>query len=210
MEDQKKHIEDLSEIRSMMERASKFISLSGISGISAGIVASVGAIIAFWYLNFYLPTATTPLFISSFNLVEDTIAFLFLLSIIVFLGAFVLAVFFTTRVSRKKNIPIWDYSSKRLLFNLLFPLSIGVFFIVALLYYEFYILVIPSSLIFYGISLINSGHFTLSDIKFLGYFEILLGLVALIKIDWGLYIWAFGFGVLHIVYGTIMYFKYDK
>jgi hypothetical protein len=210
MEDQKKHIEDLSEIRSMMERASKFISLSGISGISAGIFALIGAAIAYWYLEFHYPKASEPILFNSLTILEDGIVFLFLLSILVFFGAFAVAVFFTTRNSRIKKIPIWDYSSKRLLFNLMFPLTIGGLFIVALIYYNSYFLIIPSSLIFYGIALINGGHFTYSDIKYLGYFEIFLGLVALIFINLGMYIWALGFGVLHIIYGSIMYFKYEK
>jgi hypothetical protein len=121
-----------------------------------------------------------------------------------------MAVFFTTRNSKKKNISIWDFSSRRLLFNLSIPLVVGAFFISVLTYYEFYILIIPSSLIFYGLSLINGGHFTYSDIKYLGYLEIILGLVALMIVNWGFLIWGFGFGILHIIYGIIMYFKYEK
>jgi len=210
MENHQKHLNDLSEIRNMMERASKFISLSGISGISAGIIALIGAAIAYWFLNFHLPAAAGPMIFGTMSVYQDSVIFLFLLAAVVFLGACMLAVIFTTKNSRKKKIPIWDYSSKRLLIHLMVPILIGFFFIVALVYYGCFELIIPSSLIFYGLSLINGGHFTFRDIKILGFIEIFLGLIALVFVSWGLYIWAFGLGVLHIVYGSIMYFKYEK
>ena len=41
------HLENLKEIRTLMERSSKFLSLSGLSGISAGIIALVGAFMVY-------------------------------------------------------------------------------------------------------------------------------------------------------------------
>ncbi len=210
MENPQKHIADISEIRNMMERASKFISLSGLSGISAGTIALLGSMIAYWYLHIYLPTASVPLIFKSFGVTGSSIALLFILASIIFCFAFLSAVFFTTRNSKKKNIPIWDINTRRLLFNLIFPLLIGAIFIVLLVKNGFYILIIPSSLIFYGFALIHSGNFTYSDIKFLGYIEIILGILALLFVEFGLFIWALGFGFFHIVYGIIMYFKYEK
>jgi len=210
MENNQKHINDISEIRSMMERASKFISLSGISGVSAGIIALIGAAVAFWYLNIFLPTVIKTTLFDDPNRLEESIKFLFIDAFATFILAFALAIIFTTRNSRRKKMRIWDYSSKRLLVHLIFPLFVAFFFIVALVYHGFYILILPSSLIFYGLSLISAGHFTFRDIKILGFLEIFLGLIALVLIDWALYIWAFGFGILHIVYGSIMYFKYEK
>jgi hypothetical protein len=210
MENKQKHINDISEIRNMMEKASKFISLSGISGISAGIVALVGVSIAFWYLNFFLPTHVDGSLFSNTFQVGDSILFLFLVGITTFISAFALAVFFTTRNSKRKKIKIWDYSTKRLLIHLLSPLAVAFFFILALVYHRCYVLILPSTLIFYGFSLINAGHFTFRDIKILGFLELLLGVVSLCLVDWALYIWAFGFGVLHIVYGSMMYFKYER
>ena len=210
MKDQQKHIKDLSEIRNMMERASKFISLSGISGISAGIVALAGAFLAWWHLNIYLPGKISTSEASINYNVNNSIILLFIIAMATFISAFTLAVIFTTRNSKKKRLPIWDHTSKRLLFNLFIPIFVGFLFILALIYYRYFLLIIPSSLVFYGLSLINAGHFTFRDIKILGYLEMCLGLISLIAIEWGLYIWAFGFGVLHIVYGSIMYFKYEK
>jgi hypothetical protein len=210
MENHQKHINDISEIRNMMERASKFISLSGISGVSAGIIALIGASIAFWHLNAFIPNTFNSSVVESNYDIHKSIIFLFIDAFATFILAFAFAIIFTTRNSRRKNIPIWDYSSKRLLIHLIVPLIVAFFFIVALVYYQYYLFIIPSSLIFYGLSLINAGHFTFRDIKILGFLELLLGLLALVLIDWALYIWAFGFGILHIVYGSMMYFKYEK
>jgi len=210
MEDSQKHISDISEIRSMMERASKFISLSGISGVSAGIVALIGASVAFWYLNVFMPAHNEASIMEQSDKLIGTISFLFADAFATFLMAFAFAIIFTTRNSKKKNIPIWDFNSKRILIHLLVPLFAAFLFIIALVYYRYYLLIIPSSLIFYGLSLINAGHFTFRDIKILGYLELFLGLVSLLLVHWALYFWAFGFGFLHIIYGAMMYFKYEQ
>jgi hypothetical protein len=69
-------------------------------------------------------------------------------------------------------------------------------------------LVAPATLIFYGLALVNAERYTLTDIKYLGYCQIGLGLISLFFLGWGLVAWTFGFGVLHIVYGLIMHKKY--
>jgi len=210
MDTHKKHLEDLSEIRMMMERASKFISLSGLSGVLAGIFAIIGAAIAFWYLEIFLPTAQNPLIFKSLDIKLDTIFTLLTLACTIFALAVLSGIFFTTRNSRKKKLPLWDHSSKKVLINLFIPLIPGALFVLYLIFNEFYLLIIPSSLIFYGLSLINAGHFTFSDIKYLGYIEIFLGLLSLVLSSWGLIIWTVGFGALHIVYGVFMFYKYEK
>ncbi|MES2397617.1 MAG: hypothetical protein V4549_16525 [Bacteroidota bacterium] len=68
----------------------------------------------------------------------------------------------------------------------------------------------PSSLLFYGLALINASKYTLNDIRYLGICEIVLGLIASLYIGYGLLFWAAGFGVLHIVYGAVMYYKYER
>jgi hypothetical protein len=68
----------------------------------------------------------------------------------------------------------------------------------------------PAMLIFYGLALINASPNLFDEIRYLGYSEILIGLLAAAFIGYGLYFWAFGFGVLHIAYGLVMYKKYDS
>ena len=52
MKEEKDYIQDISEIRSMMERSSKFLSLSGLAGVMAGIYALVGAFVAYTVFDF--------------------------------------------------------------------------------------------------------------------------------------------------------------
>jgi hypothetical protein len=40
--------------------------------------------------------------------------------------------------------------------------------------------------------------------------EIGLGLLAGIFIDFGLLFWTLGFGIMHVIYGTMMYYRHEK
>ena len=51
MDKRNEHLETLSEIRSLMERSSRFISLSGLSGVAAGVFALMGAAMVYVYLR---------------------------------------------------------------------------------------------------------------------------------------------------------------
>lgn len=197
-------LEDLQEIRSLMERSSRFISLSGISGICAGAFALTGAYIAWQYLNHDYP--------GFLNNVFNRIPALWFLAAIasgVLFLSLVTGIFFTTRNAKRKGQKIWDNTSRNLLVNLFIPLLAGGLFCLVLLYHAPE-LIAPATLVFYGLALINASKYTLTDIRYLGFFEIITGLIASISPGNGLFFWAFGFGVLHIIYGSIMYFKYER
>lgn len=208
MNKQEEQLNALSDIRKMMDRSSRFISLSGLSGVFAGLVGLIGAYLAHRELNKYFNDA------DGFGVdAELNIEFkLIKIGISVLLIALAGGLLFTYRQSRKKKLPIWDKTAKTLLINLAIPLIAGGFFIIALLlnHPNSFGLIAPSCLIFYGLALINASKYTYTDIRFLGIFEIVLGIFALFNIGYGLYFWAFGFGVLHIVYGLMMYFKYER
>lgn len=212
MENNNKYLQDITEIRSMMEQSTRFMSLSGLSGVFAGLFALLGAAIAYFLLDYHIlfqkgtvcilrqPQYYTLRFIGI--LMADGIAVLLLA-----LGA---SIFFTTRKAKKKNLPIWNNSAKRMLINLFLPLIIGGMFCLILLYHRIIFLIAPCTLIFYGLALLNASKYTLSEIKYLGLFEILTGLIASFFIGYSLFFWTFGFGLLHIVYGALMYFRYEK
>lgn len=196
--------EDLKHIREMMEKSSRFISLSGLSGVGAGLVGLVAGITAmFWLSNYSLSYETV-----DFDQNETILYKLILLGI----GALLLAVFFgcffTVTKSRRLGIPVWTTTTKRVLAQLALPLTVGGVFILALLHYQLYGLVAGTTLIFYGLALANVERYTFSDIKILGILEIILGCTALFWIGKGLVLWTIGFGVLHILYGIILYKKY--
>ena len=206
MTDSKEHLQSLTEIRSMMERSSRFISLSGLSGIFAGIFALCGAYAAYLKLN----SLNGIYRLLDGNALMDIVIYLLVDASLVLAASLTVGVILTIRNSKKKGIKIWDTTSKRLLINLLIPLITGGLFCLVLLYHGLVGLVAPSSLIFYGLALINASKYTLNDIRYLGFCEIALGLIASLYIGYGLFFWAAGFGVLHIVYGAVMYYKYER
>lgn len=199
-------IETLHDIKRIMERSSRFISLSGLSGVAAGICAIIGSWIALQWLNSYHNHQAD---FSEQDFQHLKIKFL-VLALAVLAAAWVSAFYFTWRKARHNNLPVWDHTSRRLVINMLIPLISGGLFILAMLQYDEWRFIAPASLIFYGIALVNASRYTLSDVRYLGIMQIVLGLVNTQFTESGLYFWAAGFGILHIVYGLIMWWKYDR
>ncbi|NJK96158.1 MAG: hypothetical protein HC905_15705 [Bacteroidales bacterium] len=200
-------IETLTEIRSIMERSTRFISLNGLAGVFAGVFALAGAGAAYYYLKLslfesseyrYLESGVRDLGMSFYSFfVIDA-----LLVLVLSIGA---AVFLSVRKARKKGLKVWDNMAKRVLINMLVPLATGGVFCAILLFHGFVGLVAPVMLLFYGLALFNTSKFTYNDIRILGILEIMLGILSAIWIGYGLLFWAIGFGLLHIVYGIVLY-----
>ncbi len=213
MDSQTKHLETLSEIRSLMERSSRFISLSGLSGVAAGIFALLGAAAVFLYLDIAPFSGEKSHYVEAATIEKwgmNYLTFFLLDACLVLFLALSSGIFFTTRKAKKKGQKIWDSLTQRLLISMLIPLAAGGIFCLGLLYHGLFGLLAPTTLIFYGLACVNASKYTLTDIRYLGLLEILLGLIALFNVGYGLEFWAIGFGVLHIVYGLLMYNKYDR
>lgn len=197
------HQKDIELIRSMMERSTRFISLSGLSGIAAGIVAIIAA--GFIYDAIH---KTNGSYLLNFALSPELIRRLFIICFIALFISIAMAIYFTVRKSVKNHQKIWNALSRRLLITLFVPLAAGGIFCLALLYYQHIQLIVPSMLIFYSLGLLNASKYTFSDIEFLGYCELVLGLALLFLPEYALIFWVIGFGVLHIIYGAVMQKKY--
>jgi hypothetical protein len=202
-------METLQDIKRIMERSSRFISLSGLSGVAAGICALVGSGIASQWLDEYYRFYNSRRNFSGPDFHQLKIKLL-VLALAVLAAALVTAFYFTWRKAKHDKLPVWDHTSRRLTINMLIPLVSGGIFILAMLQYDEWRFVSPACLIFYGIALVNASKYTLRDVRWLGVFQIVLGLINTQFIGYGLYFWAAGFGVLHIVYGIIMWWKYEK
>ncbi len=203
------YLDDIREIRSMMERSSRFISLSGLSGISAGVVALGGAVIAWAYIKNNI--SGNHYSMSTLSGVElKDLVFLTVAALIVLFLALGLAVFFAMRKARIQNLPVWNKAAELTFVNLFIPLVAGGIFCMILFYYNLYLLIAPVTLIFYGLALLNASKYTLHEIRWLGITEILLGLIACLIPYYSLIFWALGFGILHIIYGAVMYFRYER
>ena len=203
--------EDLQAIREIMERSSKFLSLSGLSGIFAGVCALIGVAFAWFFLLDSGQIRYVEFMQNSDSLSLSGLRFSLAIDAILVLGfALFGAFFFSRRNARKAGQQFWTISMRQLLFHLLIPLVSGGFFILILVIQKNLMLVVPVMLIFYGLSLVNAGKFTLSEIHYLGLTEIVLGILAGIFINYGLLFWTLGFGLMHIVYGTVMYYRHER
>jgi len=196
--DNSKYIEQLEEIKKMMDRSSRFLSLSGFSGVIIGILALAGAGMA-RYLIHSQEYGTLVLK-----------KYLFLIAAGVLILSLLTAWFLTERKARQKNESIWSGVGLRLLINLAVPLLTGGLFSLALFQYQLFFLIPGTMLCFYGLGLINVSKFTFDELRQLGYTELLLGIIAIFIPSLNLILWAAGFGILHIVYGIYMQVKYGK
>lgn len=204
--EKEKYIQDLKDIKDMMSKSSRFISLSGLSGILAGTYALIGAFLVQNIIN----TRTAADTFARVSLNFETKTTLAIIAFGVLLLSVSTGIFLTTRKARKAGLKVWDDQSKRLLINLLIPLVTGGLLCVILISKGFATIVAPLTLIFYGLALVNASKYTLNDVRSLGIAEVILGLVDIYFDGNGLLIWSIGFGVLHIIYGIIMYMKYDR
>ena len=190
-----KYLKDLSDIKQMMNRSSRFISLSGLAGVFAGVYAIVGAVIAKVLLS-EQDAGIETLMLDSVN--KELLTQLILVAIAVLVLAIGTAVFLTTRKAQKSNDKVWDSTSKRLLINFFAPLTAGGLFCLVLLQYGLIGLIAPCMLIFYGLALIHASKYTFGDLRSLGYSNLILGLIATQFLNYGLYFWAVGFVLFHI------------
>jgi hypothetical protein len=211
MTDEHQHnaLEDLKEIRSMMEKSSRFISLSGLSGISAGIIAILGAFVAGWYVNTNITMVSNNVTTGGDVRTADVVFLLLLAGVVLFLAVSA-AIYFAIRKARLNDLPIWNKAAELTLVNLLLPLGTGAIFCLMLYTYGIFLLIAPTTLVFYGLALLNASKFTLSEIRYLGVTEVVLGLIAMAMPGYSLLFWAIGFGLLHIIYGAVMYFRYER
>lgn len=204
METSNKELETLQDIRNMMERSSRFISLSGWSGVAAGACALIGAYFAHKVISADVDFLQVGEFSDSLKIDLSVVA------VVTFIAAFISAFFFTYFRSKKQHIPIWNSASKRLMWNVAIPMFAGGALVLKLIEMGIGGLIAPVCLIIYGITLFSGSKMTLDDIKYLGYSEMLLGIVALFFPGYGLYFWTVGFGLFHIVYGIYMWLKYER
>lgn len=208
MKEEKEYIKDLSDIREMMERSSRFLSLSGLAGVLSGIYAIAGAFISYSVFGFnpdsidYIPSGADN---------HDTgVVNVILVAISILVLALATVVFLSGRNASKRGEKLWNNSSRRLLANMSVPLATGGILIIIFIFKNLVGLVAPASLIFYGLALFGAGRLTLSEVRYLGITQIILGIAGFIFIPYSLVIWVLGFGFVNIVYGIYMHYKYEK
>ena len=208
MSTEQDYLKDISEIRSMMERSSKFLSLSGWAGVLAGLYALAGAYLAVFFLSFNPDQIEYPV-----NAGGDKVAGLppvIGLALFVLVLAIGSAIVLSSRKALTRGEKAWNPTARRMIESMAVPLIPGGILMIALVANGYSGLVPSLSLLFYGLALYNAGKFTFNDVKYLGFIQIGLGLAGCLLVSYGMLFWALGFGVAHIVYGLFIHLKYER
>lgn len=193
----------------MMERSSRFTSLSGLSCVAAGVAALAGAWIAYRVISdYYGPD------LGSWEYSDRSFQLLKIQLLLIAAGTFGVALlgaaFFTWQKAKRQGEKLGNHVSRKVFWSMAVPLAAGAVFTYGMLQYSEWRFVAPASLLFYGLALVNAGKYTVADIRYLGYCEIVLGLINMLYVGHGFYFWVIGFGLLHIIYGLMMWWKYER
>lgn len=197
-------LKELRDIRTMMERSSRFQTVSGWGILAAGLMA----IVAGWVANIIFNGSGTTLYGDTGYIwdhktqiaVFGSLALVVVCGLTVFLSSMLLA--------RRRNIPFaFDATMRRLLLAFSVPLVAGGVLCLALVLQGHYGLTSSIMLIFYGLALIACHHFTYPALGLLGYAELLLGLADCFVATHALLFWTVGFGVLHVLFGIYLIIK---
>ena len=225
MTEQEEQLNALTEMRDLMNKSSRFISMSGLSGVAAGVVGLAGVVLVYFVLGdffLHLPFQIKVILdatvrrgveygnrqapVPTFGVVKDIV----FIATVTLAGALAGAWYFTRRKAMKLKLPMWDATAKRMIINLMIPLVTGGGFAMVLLAHGIIGLVPAITLAFYGMALINASKYTLNDIRYLGLIEVGLSFAAAVFYEYSLVIWSIGFGLMHIIYGIVLYVKYEK
>jgi len=192
----------------MMERSTKFMSLSALAAIMAGIYALVGAFVAyrFFYFN---PDEIIYNTLESGNLTPGLLKVI-LLALVILVLAISTAIFLSSKKAAKRGERFWNPTSKRLMINMAVPLIAGGLLILVLIAKGLVGFIAPFTLLFYGLALYNVSKFTYEEVRSLGLIQIALGLISSYFVGYGLLFWALGFGVVHIIYGIYLHYRYER
>ncbi|WP_196889755.1 hypothetical protein [Aureivirga sp. CE67] len=200
------YLKDISEIKSIMNKSTKFLSLSGLSGILVGIYALIGAYVAYEMISEY----SAEIGKTRFNYVSILRIKLILVAFCVLAVSIATGFVLTYRKAKTNNESIWNGLTRKLLVDFCVPLFTGGLVCLILMSKGYYGVIAPATLIFYGLSLYSASKYTVGSIKYLGLAEIILGLISFNYIGYGITFWAIGFGIFHIIYGIIFYYKHDR
>ena len=207
--DNKEVFNTINEIRNMMEKSSKILTLSGISAIFVGVYACIAAAVAY-----YITGGTCCFFAKIPALYLDThqkLRILWLVATLLIILCLATVFILSYRKAKRNNKRfVFDRTARRLLWYFFLPLVVGGVLCLAFIMQDNYAPLVAFMLIFYGTALINVSGYTYSNTRYLGYAEILLGFVNCFMETHHLLCWTLGFGVFHIIYGILFYLKYDR
>jgi len=192
--------DDLAHIRSMMERSSRFLSLSGWAGIIPGLLALAGLATAGWFIDLAILTGD---YTTGINKHSPLVMQLGTIAVVVLALSIFTSWFMCMRKARLDKQSTWTPAIRNMLLHFAIPLLAGAVIVGWIYQKEQWELLSPVLLSFYGLALVLVSQFTLRSVFWMGIFEIALSIPAGIT-GWDLPVLAIGFGFTHIVYGIMM------
>lgn len=206
MNQQKAAQKTLEEIKEMMSQSSKFISLSGLSGIVIGLltILSVYIFSTQYQIN---PLDGEAQALSS--LTENELLRLYNASVVLLIFSLIITFLMSKHKAKKEGKDIWGPASRQLISSMALPFSFG-FLFCSILFFKAPDMVLPLSLLVYGFSLFSGSRNTLNSIKTFGIIQMSLSVICLLFSGYSILIWTLGFGLSHAIYGAFMHINQSK
>jgi uncharacterized membrane protein len=208
MKKEQDYIRDIADMRSMMERSSKYLSLSGLGALLAGIYALVACFFA--YKVFGIDPSTLTGRYSSEDGFDPGLVKILLLAAIVLIVSLATIFYLSYKKANRSQEKFWNPTAKRVLLNMAIPLMAGGILILIMAAKGLPQYMAPLSLLFYGLAFFNASKFTLDEVRSMAIIEMVLGLLSTWFVEYSLWFWALGFGIVHIVYGIFIYYRYER
>lgn len=201
-----KYLSDIRDIKEMMERSSRFISLSGLAGVSSGVFALLGVFVLYKFVWNDLMVAEQ----GTLSMASTPMVNLLMIAVVTLILALISAILFTTHRAKKTGLKIWDSRTRQMLLTLLVPLATAGVLCTVLLAYGLVALSVSLTIIFYGLALFQGSRFTYKELRSLSFLLIFLGLISSVLPEYVLLFWGVAFGICNILYGIIVYYKYES
>lgn len=189
----------LHDIREMMSKSSRFMSLSGFSGIVIGIIAILAS--SFFCYFYQIDPVHSGRILASMT--DKELIQIYAMALVLLISSMSIAFFMAKQRSKIMKSIFWSAASKHLFAHLIVPLAAG-FAVCSILFFRQNDLVLPLSLLIYGLALFSSSQFTVPSIRNFGLVEMMLSVVCLLFPDYSVVVWTLGFGLLHVIYGAFM------
>lgn len=201
------YIQQISDIRKIITERTKFKALSGISGILAGCYAIIGAWIAYRIIY-----NSNDILYSKFKAgyYSNDIGLLFLVAFIVLVASIATGIFFSWKKAKESGEKLFNKVAWKILGHFSIFMLSALVLLIATYLNGYYTLLAPICLLFYGLSLIHVSSFINSEVFGLGLSIVAIGLISLFFPGYGLLCWTLGFGLMHMIYGFMMWYKYDR
>src|SRR5690606_8216295 len=109
------------------------------------------------------------------------------------------------RRRKKLYLKNWSFNAKKIRIIYLVILLLGGIILYFLMANGLLKIIIPCSLILYGIGGLVSNKHTIGATAFLGFVFLTFGFLAILFPKFAFYLWGFAFGICHIIYGLVYY-----